>query len=110
MAIILTETAAAEIRKFMEAEEVTDDKFLRISVLGGGCSGFQYTMAFDTNYDRDVDSRYELQGIDVVVDKKHALYLDGTKVDWQDNERGQGFSFDNPNVVRACACGQAPPA
>ncbi|MBM4092939.1 MAG: iron-sulfur cluster assembly accessory protein [Planctomycetes bacterium] len=105
MAIQLTESAAAEIRRYRESQKVEESKFLRIGVLGGGCSGFQYTMQFDADYDRHVDHKYQLQGLDIVVDKKSALYLDGTKVDWQNGDYGAGFTFDNPNVARSCACG-----
>ena len=99
-----------EVKRYQKEHDFGEEVVLRIGIAAGGCSGFSYTLNFDDNFDDKVDSKYDCHGVAVVVDKKSALYLDGTTVDWQDNERGQGFSFDNPNVVRACACGHAPPA
>ena len=81
--------------------------FLRIGVAGGGCSGFNYTLGFDDKFDEATDSRYEHHGVAVVVDKKSALYLDGTTVDWYHSIEKQGFTFNNPNAVKTCGCGSS---
>jgi iron-sulfur cluster assembly protein len=107
MAIMLTESAAQQVRKFKEENQCGDETFLRIGVAGGGCSGFSYTLQFDESYDATKDSKYHQHGVDVVVDKKSALYLDGTTVDWYHSLEKQGFTFDNPNAVKSCGCGSS---
>ena len=74
---------------------------------GGGCSGFSYALGFDKTYDAAVDSKYDYHGVPVVVDKKSALYLDGTTVDFYDGIEKRGFTFDNPNAVKTCGCGSS---
>ena len=107
MAIILTENAAKQVQKFREENQLSDEQFLRIGVAGGGCSGFNYTLNFDDTFDEAADSKYEFHGVTVVVDKKSALYLDGTRVDWYHSIEKQGFTFENPNAVKTCGCGSS---
>ncbi len=107
MAIILTENAANQVKKFREENQLGDDQFLRIGVAGGGCSGFNYTLNFDNNFDEAADSKFDYHGVSVVVDKKSSLYLDGTTVDWYHSIEKQGFTFDNPNAVKSCGCGSS---
>jgi iron-sulfur cluster assembly accessory protein len=107
MAVILTESAAAQVKKFREEQQVGDGMFLRIGVAGGGCSGFNYTLGFDDKFDEATDSIYEHHGVSVVVDKKSSLYLDGTEVDWYHSLEKQGFTFKNPNAVKSCGCGSS---
>ena len=107
MAIILTESAAKQVQKFREENQLTDEQFLRIGVAGGGCSGFNYTLNFDDQFDEAADSKYDHHGVTVVVDKKSALYLDGTTVDWFHSIEKQGFTFDNPNAQKTCGCGSS---
>lgn len=107
MAIMLTENAANQVKKFREENQLADDQFLRIGVAGGGCSGFNYTLNFDNSFDEAADSKYEYHGVTVVVDKKSALYLDGTTLDWYHSIEKQGFTFDNPNAVKSCGCGSS---
>ena len=104
MAITLTEGVAAEVARVKDEQKMDADMFLRIAIGAGGCSGFNYRLHFDSQFDDKKDTKYDCHGVDVVVDKKHSLYLDGTTVDWSDSER-RGFSFENPNVVRSCSCG-----
>jgi iron-sulfur cluster assembly protein len=106
MAINLSEKAAAEVKRIV-AEQKIEDAFLRVGVAGGGCSGFQYSLGFDKNVDEKQDSKYEQHGVTVVVDKKSALYLDGTTVDFYDGLEKRGFTFDNPNAVKSCGCGSS---
>jgi iron-sulfur cluster assembly accessory protein len=106
MALVMTDKAAEEVKRVHAEQKLGDEMFLRISVAGGGCSGFSYAMGFDSSYDRAVDAQYEFGGCKVVVDKKSALYLDGATVDWFDTPERRGFAFDNPNAISSCgSCG-----
>ena len=107
MAIVITEKAAEEVRRVQEEQSFEPDMFLRIGVAGGGCSGFNYTLSFDNAFDEQVDSKFDQHGVAVVVDKKSALYLDGTTVDWYDGLEKRGFTFENPNAVKTCGCGSS---
>ena len=104
MSIVLTEKAAAEVKRVKEEQKFEPESFLRVGVAGGGCAGFQYSLGFDSQFDAKRDSRYECHGVDLVVDKKSGLYLDGTTIDWFETEGRRGFTFDNPNVIRTCSC------
>ncbi|HEV3020809.1 MAG TPA: iron-sulfur cluster assembly accessory protein [Pirellulales bacterium] len=107
MAVALTERAASEVKKIMQEQKYDESTLLRVGVAGGGCSGFQYSLGFSTEYDENVDSKYVFHGVPVVVDKKSALYLDGTTVDFFDGLEKRGFTFDNPNAVKSCGCGSS---
>jgi iron-sulfur cluster assembly protein len=107
MAITITERAANEVKRVKDEQQLDAELFLRIGVAGGGCSGFNYTLGFDSNFDAKLDSKYNFHGIDVVVDKKSSLYLDGTTVDWFESIERRGFTFDNPNAVKSCGCGNS---
>ncbi len=107
MAISLTERAAGEVKRIMQDQKVETEMFLRVGVTGGGCSGFSYALQFDKAYDEKADSRYDIHGVPVVVDKKSALYLDGTTVDFYEGLEKRGFTFENPNAVRSCGCGSS---
>ena len=102
MTIKLTEAAATEAKNAME-----DDNYLRVGVKGGGCSGFEYSLTIDTEYDEHKDSLSHQHGVDVVVDKKSALYLDGTTLDYYTDISKRGFTFENPNAVKSCGCGSS---
>jgi iron-sulfur cluster assembly protein len=107
MAILLTEKAASEVKRIMDDQKLEEGTVLRVGVTGGGCSGFSYALGFDKQFDEKVDSRFEYHGVPVVVDKKSALYLDGTTVDFYDGIERRGFTFDNPNAVKSCGCGSS---
>lgn len=107
MAIVLTEKAAKEVKRIMDDQKLEAGTVLRVGVTGGGCSGFSYALGFDKQFDDKVDSRFEYHGVPVVVDKKSALYLDGTTVDFYDGIERRGFTFDNPNAVKSCGCGSS---
>jgi iron-sulfur cluster assembly protein len=104
MAITLTEAAADEVKRFMQMQDVGEDAILRMSVVGGGCAGLQYTLGFERDYDPKVDARYQQHGLSLVTRKKMALYLDGTTIDFQDGPLGRGFAIDNPNAPRGGGC------
>lgn len=107
MAVTLTEKAAGEIRRVISEQQLPDSTILRVGVSAGGCSGFQYALGFDSNTDDAKDQVEEHHGLKVAVDKKSALYLDGTTIDFYDGLERRGFTFNNPNVVKSCGCGSS---
>ena len=107
MGIILTERAAKEVRKVLDEQKQPATTMLRVRVVGGGCSGFSYDLKFDETFDEKMDSKSVQHDVPVVVDKKSALYLDGTTVDYYEGLEKRGFTFDNPNAVKSCGCGSS---
>ena len=104
MAITLTETAAGEVKRIMDSQKVESNTVLRMGIAGGGCSGLQYSLGFDTTFDPQTDARFEQQGVALVTRKKFALHLDGTVIDFQDSPMGRGFTIENPNYSRGGGC------
>ncbi len=107
MSITLTEKAASEIQRVISEQSMPAGTLLRVGVAGGGCSGFQYSLGFDSQVDPAKDHVSEQHGIQVAVDKKSSLYLDGTTVDFYDGLEKRGFTFNNPNAVKSCGCGSS---
>jgi len=107
MGIKLSEKAASEVKRIIQEQNLGAETLLRVGVTGGGCSGFSYALGFDKTYDEKADSKVDQHGVTVVVDKKSALYLDGTTVDFYDGLEKRGFTFDNPNAVKSCGCGSS---
>lgn len=107
MSVIITENAAGEIKRVISEQQMPEATCLRIGVAGGGCSGFQYRLGFDDKADETADHVAEQHGIRVAVDKKSALFLDGTTVDFYQGLEKRGFTFDNPNAVKSCGCGSS---
>jgi iron-sulfur cluster assembly protein len=107
MSILLTERAAAEVKRIMEDQKMEDGTVLRVGVRGGGCSGFSYALGFDNTFSEEADTKYAIHGVDVIVDRKSALYLDGTTVDFYEGLEKRGFTFENPNAVKSCGCGSS---
>ena len=104
--IDLTDKGAEKVREFLAAQGQADAAAgLRVGVRGGGCSGFQYMLAFDA--ERDGDTVIESQGIRLLVDAASAPYVRGATVDYVDGLQGAGFKVDNPNVIAACGCGSS---
>jgi iron-sulfur cluster assembly accessory protein len=103
--ITLTEPAVAKIKALI-AEDGEENQALRIAVTGGGCSGFQYALGFDTERHED-DIVFEQDGVTVLVDETSAEYLSGSQVDFQDGLNGKGFAIENPNSTGSCGCGQS---
>ncbi len=101
--ITLTTGAIAKVKSILE--ERNEDMGLRIAVVGGGCSGFQYQMTLDKEPRVD-DKILEMEGLKVYVDTRSLLYLNGTKVDYVDGLNGSGFKFDNHNAKASCGCGE----
>lgn len=109
MAVMLTEKAAGEVKKIMVEQKFDEPMSLRVGVSGGGCSGFSYALGFDkvSNFNETNDSKFEINGVEVIVDKKSALYLDGTTIDFHEGIDKRGFTFDNPSAVKTCGCGSS---
>lgn len=102
----LSEAAINKVTEIMSQQEPKPTG-LRISVVGGGCSGFQYSMSFE-NKQMPLDKVYNLDGgLKVFVDQASMLYLDNVKVDYVETMEGAGFKFDNPNVTSTCGCGSS---
>ncbi len=106
MGVQLTEKAANEVKKIITEQSLPEGTVLRVGVQGGGCSGFSYSLGFDTTTS-ERDRIVELHGVRMAVDKKFDPYLDGTVVDYYDGLEKRGFVFNNPNVVKSCGCGSS---
>ncbi len=109
MELKITEVAAKEIKKVIEEQNLEKNTNVRVQVQGGGCSGYQYGLAFEDpdSFNEEVDDVYEQHGLKVVVDKKSMLYLDGTEVDFMEDLSKRGFVFNNPNATKSCGCGSS---
>ena len=104
--LVLTDSCAKRITKLMEMED-NPNLMLRLTVLGGGCSGFEYNITVGHEYDEEKDTLSHQYGVDVIVDRKSALYLDGTVLDYYNDISQRGFTFSNPNAVKSCGCGSS---
>lgn len=104
--ITLTPVAAAKIKELLAEEPDADSLVLRVAIQGGGCSGFQYGLGFDSG-PAEGDLELELEGIPVVVDPFSAPYLRGTTIDFLNTIQESGFKIDNPNAVSSCGCGHS---
>ena len=103
--IQLTERALGKVKEILETQDPQPGG-LRIAVVGGGCSGFSYSMAFE-NSPGFLDKTYDFAGLKVFVDQASMLYLDGAEVDYVETLEGSGFKFSNPNVRSTCGCGSS---
>ena len=106
--IYVSEKAKSKVLQLMEDAGVTNDSsyFLRVGVVGGGCSGLSYKLDFD-NEVKPMDQVFEDNGVKVVTDLKSFLYLVNTELDFSDCLNGKGFYFNNPNASRSCGCGES---
>ena len=101
--IKITQKAATRIKAILEAENKLGYA-LRLSVVGGGCSGMNYNIAFD-NKKGEFDKVYESLGVNIYCDLQSWLYLKGTTIDFSDDILSGGFKLENPNAARTCGCG-----
>jgi len=106
MSVTLSEKAATEVKKIITEQNLPEGTVLRVGVQGGGCSGFSYSLNFDTTT-TERDRIVDVLGVKLAVDKKFDPYLDGTVVDFYDGLEKRGFVFNNPNVVKSCGCGSS---
>ena len=100
--VTLTDKAAGKVKELMNGDA---QQGLRVAIRGGGCSGFQYALAFDQQ--RDEDQVFEYSDIRLLIDRESLPFVDGSEVDFVDGLQGAGFAVNNPNVVAACGCGQS---
>ena len=107
MSVTVTEKAAKEVQRFITEGEYDENAVLRIGVAGGGCSGFNYSLNIASDYDETNDLKTEQHGVPVVVDRKSALFLEGTTVDYYEGIEQRGFQFHNPNAKKTCGCGNS---
>jgi iron-sulfur cluster assembly protein len=103
--IKVTESAKEKVINLMN-EEGSKNSFIRVGVVGGGCSGLLYNLTFDNKMKED-DKEFQDNGVKVVVDKKSYLYLIGITLDYSGGLNGKGFVFINPNADRTCGCGES---
>jgi iron-sulfur cluster assembly protein len=106
--IFISDKAKAKVVKLMEEAGLSGDDsyFLRVGVVGGGCSGLSYKMDFD-NEVKPMDQVFEDKGVKIVCDLKSFLYLVNTELEFSDGLNGKGFYFNNPNASRSCGCGES---
>ena len=103
--VTLTESAATKVKELMADEPAGEATVLRVAVQGGGCSGFEYALGFDSGT-QEGDLQVDAFGVSVVIDPLSAPYLQGTEIDFLDGLQG-GFAINNPNVSSACGCGHS---
>lgn len=104
--VTFTEKGAEKVREFLDSQGLEPAAAgLRVGVRGGGCSGFQYQLAFDEQ--RDGDVVFDHEGLRLLVDNQSLPYVDGSQIDYVDSLQGAGFQVNNPNVVAACGCGSS---
>ena len=101
--IALTDGAVNQLKKIMADQSVPNDYGLRIGVKGGGCSGFSYVLGFDQQTEKD--QVHHINGIKVLMEKSHGIYLLGMEIDWVEGLNNRGFTFNNPNAKESCGCG-----
>jgi iron-sulfur cluster assembly protein len=104
--VTFTDKGAEKVREFLAAQEADASLAgLRVGVRGGGCSGFQYQLAFDEQ--RDNDTVFESHGLKLLVDNDSLAFVRGAVIDYEESLQGAGFKVGNPNVVAACGCGSS---
>jgi iron-sulfur cluster assembly accessory protein len=101
----LTDMATNKVKEIMTQQNPAPTA-LRVAVVGGGCSGFSYHMAFDSQ-ENPADNVYQFDGVKVLVDQMSEMYLDGVQIDYIETLEGAGFKFNNPNVKSTCGCGSS---
>ena len=105
MALEFTPRAVEKVKEIIGQQE-PQPVGLRVSVVGGGCSGFSYQMNFE-NQTNGIDKTFDFDGLKVFIDQASLMYLDGTRVDFIETLEGSGFKFENPNVKTTCGCGSS---
>lgn len=104
--INVTTTAKAKITQLLTEENNKEDKFLRVAVKAGGCSGLSYDLSFGSEL-KDMDKEFIEDGVKIVTDVKSLMYLMDMTLDFSDGINGKGFEFSNPNAIRTCGCGES---
>ncbi len=111
MSITLTEKAAGEVKRIISEQQqaggAPEKIYLRMRVVGGGCSGFSHKLDLDPQVNEKLDDVTEIHGVPVAIDKRSLMYLDGVQVDFHDEISRRGFSISNPNAKTTCGCGSS---
>lgn len=108
MAILLSELAAKQIKDIIQQQNLPAEQTkLRVGVKGGGCSGFSYLLDLTEEAAGETDEQMESQGVQILIDSKSLLYLDGTEIDFKEDVIQSGFVFKNPNATSSCGCGSS---
>ena len=105
--ILITEKAAKEFRHIIGQKKLPDDTAMRLSVKGGGCSGFEYQIDLEHNPADEFDIEMDHHGVRVVIDMKSEFYMAGTTIDFNDGLMERGFTFKNPVASGTCGCGSS---
>jgi iron-sulfur cluster assembly protein len=105
--LTISDKGAEKVREFLASQQQADVSMagLRVGVRGGGCSGFQYQLAFDEQ--REQDAVFESHGLKLLVDRESLPLVSGSEIDYEESLQGAGFKVSNPNVVAACGCGSS---
>jgi iron-sulfur cluster assembly protein len=111
MSILITERAKSEINRIVEEQknDNNNDKkqYLRVRVVGGGCSGFQYKLTMDEEANEKLDELYEINEVSVIIDKRSMMYINGATIDYLDDMNERGFKVVNPIAKSTCGCGSS---
>jgi len=108
--VIVTPKAASEVQRIVSeqaASGINEKLYLRMRVVGGGCSGFQHKLDLDPQVNEKLDEVFHMQGVNIVIDKRSMLYLGGVTVDFHDDLNKRGFSITNPTAKSTCGCGSS---
>jgi len=103
--IVITDSALTQLKRIMGEQNVPAEYGLRVGVKGGGCSGFSYILGFDVQ--KEKDQTFEVNGLKVLMEKSHSMYLLGMEIDWLEGLNNRGFTFNNPNADESCGCGSS---
>jgi len=103
--VSLTSSAVKEIKRLMNEEGFDGEKYLRIGVKGGGCSGMSYLLGFENKTEKD--EIFEIDEIPCIINAAHAIYLSNMEIDWEGGLNSRGFTFKNPNASTTCGCGSS---
>ncbi|MFC7063976.1 HesB/IscA family protein [Halobacillus seohaensis] len=106
MILNITEAANHQINEMMKDEE-SNEVFLRFGIKGGGCSGLSYSMGFEEEFNEELDTIEQYEGIPVAIRTQDIPIVEGTKIDFKQNMMGGGFTIDNPNAIVSCGCGSS---
>lgn len=101
--VSFTANAIAEIKRLIGEDGFDTTKSLRVGVKGGGCSGLSYVLGFDDRQENDEE--YEIEGMKLLMNPSHGIYLFGMEIDWHGGLNARGFTFTNPNASKTCGCG-----
>jgi len=110
MSILITERAKSEIKRIVEEQKNDNNdkkQYLRVRVVGGGCSGFQYKLTIDEEINEKLDESYEINEVNVIIDKRSMMYINGATIDYLDDMNERGFKVVNPSAKSTCGCGSS---